>query len=260
VLWVWAGNSQTDKVFLDATQWWKHAEDNGFILVIPCEQYSNTSVSVSHRDSLMFFEQLRELVIANYGVDPTRFYSTGQSAGSSLSQNIAVALPHLFAAVASTSAPPSISASGTVTIDGTPYATSNQMIPNYLAYGFGDVGALNGTLWDGISNGLDAWASYFLSVNGLALADVDDQDGAISGWYDRFRTWTWNRTFDGTTVPVVRLSKNLFRSHNCGFDEMPMLWDFAKHYSAEADSAGNVVRYYSASAFQHPNDKVKIYP
>ena len=29
VMWVWAGNSQTDKVFLDATQWWKIATREG---------------------------------------------------------------------------------------------------------------------------------------------------------------------------------------------------------------------------------------
>lgn len=51
VVFVWPGNSQTDKVFIDATQWWKVAEREGFILVIFCEQYSNTSISVSHRDS-----------------------------------------------------------------------------------------------------------------------------------------------------------------------------------------------------------------
>ena len=118
VMWVWAGNSQTDKVFLDATQWWKVARDEGFILVIPCEQYSNTSISVSHRDSDLFFQQLREVIIRDYGVDPTRFYSTGQSAGSMLSQSFAIALPEYFAAVASTSGPSVPSSDGTVRIDG----------------------------------------------------------------------------------------------------------------------------------------------
>ena len=61
VVFVWPGNSQTDKVFFDATQWWKVAEREGFILVTVCEQYSNTSVSVSHRDSNTFYRQLRDV-------------------------------------------------------------------------------------------------------------------------------------------------------------------------------------------------------
>ena len=103
VMWVWAGNSQTDKVFLDATQWWKVAKDEGIILVIPCEQYSNNSVSVSHKDNDLFFRQLREVIIRDYGADPTRFYSTGQSAGSMASQSFAIAKPEYYAAIASTS-------------------------------------------------------------------------------------------------------------------------------------------------------------
>ena len=52
-------------------------------LVTICEQYSSTSISVSHRDSNTFYLQLRDTMIDEYPVDPTRFYSTGQSAGSS---------------------------------------------------------------------------------------------------------------------------------------------------------------------------------
>ncbi|MFH2116228.1 MAG: hypothetical protein ABIJ86_17140, partial [Spirochaetota bacterium] len=47
VLFVFAGNSQTDKVFWYATQWWKVADKEGVILVFPCEQYSANSTVVS---------------------------------------------------------------------------------------------------------------------------------------------------------------------------------------------------------------------
>ena len=103
VVFVWPGNSQTDKVFFDAAQWWKVAEREGFVLVTICEQYSNNSISVSHRDSNTFYRQLRDLMADEYPVDPTRFYSTGQSAGSQVTQNFAIAFPEYFAAVASTS-------------------------------------------------------------------------------------------------------------------------------------------------------------
>ena len=47
VMWVWPGDSQTDRVFVDSTQWWKVAEDNGFILVIVCEKINTNAISVT---------------------------------------------------------------------------------------------------------------------------------------------------------------------------------------------------------------------
>jgi poly(3-hydroxybutyrate) depolymerase len=258
VLFVWPGNTQTDKVFMDATQWWKVAEREGFILVIICEQYSNTSISVSHRDSNTFYRQLRELMVNEYPVDPTRFYSTGQSAGSSVSQIFAIAFPEYFAAVASTSFTAAPNAAGTVSIDGVAYPASGQVIPNYHIYGYGDLGFLYGGLWDDVQNRLDDWAQYHLEVNGLTLDDVDDVGGVFSGWRDRHQTWTWRDPDHG--IPVLKLTKNIYRSHNTMAEESPMMWDFLKHYSHEVDAVGSITRYYSASGFDQPGDKVRLVP
>jgi hypothetical protein len=256
VVFVWPGNSQTDKVFFDAAQWWKVAEREGCILVTICEQYSNTSVSVSHRDSVAFFRQLRDVVISEYPVDPTRFYSTGQSAGSAVTQNLAIAFPEYFAAVASTSFTAAPSSAGTVMIDGVGYPASSRMIPNYHIYGYGDLGFLAGGLWDDTQNSLDSWAQHQLQLNGLELSDVDHLAGELSGWHDRFQTWTW-RDRD-TRFPVVKLTKNLYRSHNTMPEESLMMWDFLKHYSREVDAQANVTRYYSRSGFRRPGDKKRI--
>jgi hypothetical protein len=256
VVFVWPGNSQTDKVFLDATQWWKVAEQEGFILVTICEQYSNTSISVSHRDSIAFYRQLRETMINEYRVDPTRFYSTGQSAGSQVTQNLAIIFPEYFAAVASTSFTASPDAAGTIGMDGVQYPASNQMIPNYHIYGYGDLAFLEGGLWDDIDNRLDSWAQYHLQVNGLALSDVDRVGGVFSGWHDRFQTWTWRAP--DRAIPVLKLTKNVYRSHNTLAEESPLLWNFLKHYSREIDAGGNVVRYYSESGFRRAGDRVQL--
>jgi len=256
VVFVWPGNSQTDKVFVDATQWWKVAEREGFILVVVCEQYSNTSVSVSHRDSLTFYRQLREVMIKRYPVDPTRFYSTGQSAGSGVTQTMAIAFPEYFAAVASTSFTAAPNASGTVTMDGVPYPASGRPIPNYQIYGYGDLTSLAGGLWDDTRNGLDSWAAYHLRANGLELSDVDSARGTFSGWRGRFQTWTWHDPDTG--VPVLKLTRNNYRSHNTMAEECPLLWDFLKHYSVEVDRHGNVVRYHSRSAFHRAGDRKRI--
>jgi poly(3-hydroxybutyrate) depolymerase len=258
VVFVWPGNSQTDKVFIDATQWWKVAENEGFVLVIICEQYSNTSISVSHRDSNTFYRQLRELVINEYPVDPMRFYSTGQSAGSSVTQNFAIAFPEYFAAVASTSFTAAPNAAGTVSIDGVAYPASDQVIPNYHIYGYGDLEFLFGGLWDDTQNSLDSWAQYHLEVNGLTLSDVDDVAGVFTGWRDRHQTWTWRDPDLG--IPVLKLTKNIYRSHNTMAEECPMTWDFLKHYSHEVDAVGNITRFYSPSGFDHPGDKAQLLP
>ncbi|MEH1127105.1 hypothetical protein [Micromonospora sp. CPCC 206061] len=256
VVFVWPGNSQTDKVFFDAAQWWKVAEREGCVLVVICEQYSNTSVSVSHRDSIAFFRQLRDVMVREYPVDPTRFYSTGQSAGSQVTQNFAIAFPEYFAAVASTSFTAAPNAAGAVSMDGVQYPASGQMIPNYQIYGYGDLGFLAGGLWDDTQNSLDAWARYHLGANGLELSDVDSLDGERSGWHDRFQTWTW-RDRD-TAIPVLKLTKNVYRSHNTMPEESPLMWDFLKHYRRVVDRHGNVTRYFSESGFRRPRDSKRL--
>jgi hypothetical protein len=96
-------------------------------------------------------------------------------------------------------------------MDGVEYPATGRVIPTYQIYGYGDLPFLAGDLWDDVDNNLDARARYHLGTNGLHLSDVDTRDGRSGGWHDRFRTWTWHRP--GTAVPVVRLTKNLFRSH-----------------------------------------------
>jgi uncharacterized protein Usg len=125
-----------------------------------------------------------------------------------------------------------------------------------MIYGYGDLGSLAGTLWDDVANGLDSWAQYQLQTNGLTLADVDTVGGRFSGFHQRFQTWTWRGRDTG--IPVLKVTKDVYRSHNTIAEEEPMLWDFLKHYSREVDDAGNVVRYYSESGFRRPRDRKQL--
>ncbi|SCZ80226.1 PHB depolymerase family esterase [Acidaminobacter hydrogenoformans] len=259
VVMVWPGNTQTDKVFLDATQWWKVAQEEGFVLAIICEQYVANSVTVSHKNSITFYEQLKEVLLDDYKVDPARIYSTGQSAGSMVSQSFAAVFPDFFAAVASTSGDARIGADGKITIDTVPYDVSTQMIPNYLIYGTGDLSFLKGHLWDELDNNLDAVAAHHLAVNDFSLDEHNYDSASISGWMDRFKTWTWSKEFSGEEVPIFQVTENIYRSHNCIHEEMPVLWDFLEHYSMTMDQDGNVVRFYSPSGFTVPNDQIQIY-
>jgi poly(3-hydroxybutyrate) depolymerase len=256
VVFVWPGNTQTDKVFFDSAQWWQVARSEGCVLVVVCEQYSASAISVSHADSDAFFRQLRDLVSREYDVDPTRFYSTGQSAGSRVAQFFAAAKPDYFAAVASTSFAPAPGGSGTIAFEGATYPAARRPIPTCLMHGYGDLPFLEGDLWDDIENDLDTWAAYHLKVNGLTLDDVDLREGRPSGWHDRFRTWTWRDP--ASSAPVVRVTRNLYRSHNNIPEETPMLWEFMRHYRREVDGAGRVTRYYSPSGFRRHGDETTI--
>jgi hypothetical protein len=141
-------------------------------------------------------------------------------------------------------------------MDGVEYPASGQVIPNYHIYGYGDLAFLAGGLWDDTQNRLDSWAQYHLQVNGLTLADVDTVGGRFSGWRDRFQTWTW-RDRD-TAIPVLKLTKNIYRSHNTMAEESPLMWDFLKHYSREVGATGEVIRNYSESGFRRSRDRKRL--
>jgi len=237
VVFIFAGNSQTDKVFFHNTLWWKVADKEGCILVIPCETYSRTSTSVSHASTGMFYEKLARYITKYYNVDPSRFYATGQSAGSIAVQGFGVTNPEYFAAIASTSGLSYPSDEGGFGRTPTSEATY-KVIPNYCILGQGDIEMMTGTLWDGTENMLDGWAAYFLEAIGVGPLG-DGSNGITEG---RFLTWTWSNP---QGFPLFRVGRTLYRAHNCIPAEMPQLWDFLKHWSFK-----DGVRYYDNVAIQ----------
>ena len=221
-----------------------------FVLEPGPDGWGDTEDEAAYLEAAMSFYQ-NNRYFSIFGLHYLVGYGGGQ-----VTQNFAIAFPEYFAAVASTSFTAAPDASGQISVDGVPYPASGRMIPNYHIYGYGDLEFLEGTLWDNTQNRLDSWAHYHLQVNGLTLSDVDTVAGRRSGWHDRFQTWTWNDR--DAEVPVLKLTKNLYRSHNTMAEESPMLWDFLKHYSHEIDAAGNVTRYYSRSAFRRPGDRKRL--
>ena len=231
VVFVFPGNSQTDKVFFHNTLWWKVADQEGCILVILCETYSNNSVSVSHANTGLFYEQLAAYMKKYYPVDATRFYATGQSAGSFAVQGFGITNPEYFAAIASTSGLSSVSNEpgfGRTPVEDASYKT----IPNYCIIGEGDIEMMTGTLWDDTENMLDAWAEYYLKANKLGAPG----DGSNMEKDGRFYTWTWKNDQD---IPLFKVGRTMYRAHNSIPAEMPRLWDFLKHWSVK-----DGVRYY----------------
>jgi len=217
VIFVYPGDSQTDKVFWPATQWWKVAEKEGVILATVCEQYSRNATVVSHKDNDYFTPQLIAFVKANYRVDETRFYATGQSAGSVASQGLGMSNPEYFAAVASTSGVGNFNAAAW---EAQLKTASYKPMPTYAIIGEGDIEAMTGTPWDTTVNQLDQWLQYYAKVNGIAslgTASMTQNDG-------RFVSASWK---NAQGFPMVKWTQTLYRAHNCIPMEMPMgsHWD-----------------------------------
>lgn len=225
VVFIFAGNSQTDKVFFHNTLWWKVADKEGCILAIPCETYSSSSTSVSHAHTGAFYEKLAAYITEHYRVDPTRFYATGQSAGSFAVQGFGITHPEYFAAIASTSGlsfPSDEGGFGRISTEEASYA----LVPDYCIIGEGDIEMMTGTLWDTTDNMLDGWAAYYLKANGAGPLG----DGSNLQTDGRFQTWTWN---NAQGFPVFRVGRTRYRAHNCIPAEMSLLWDFMKHWSCK---------------------------
>ena len=258
LLFVWPGNTQSPLLFMDATSWRTLADTEGFICVYPAEQYNaSSSVTVSHKNSDAFYQQMRkELEESGRNIDWTRVYSTGQSAGSSATNSLASIHPEYFAACASTSGPATAMDEEAAKTSGVALASelANKPVPVYLLNAYGDMPTRAGTLFDDENNQLDAWADYFLTANscGNVSSFVSDE---ISGKHDRFETWTWENP---SGIPMTKQTTTSYRNHNCIDQEMPLMWDYLKHFSADwNESDGTVTRWYSESGFAE-DDKVEI--
>ena len=244
VLFVYPGNTQTDIIFFDSTQWYQVADKEGIVLVFVCETYGSP-ISVTHVDSYLYQTAMMTILRNDINgrlasLDFTRVYATGQSLGSMTTQDMARVNPDFFAAMGSTSGV-------TYAVDDLTFGTdasSDKPIPTMLLIGQSD---LPGLMPDLSSEALTKWGNYFLNANGLdeTIGAKADNFGADSYSFlgKRHDVYTWNKF---GLIPVFSWGMTLLRPHNCYPSEMPILWDFMKHFSRGSDGT----RYYSASAFK----------
>ena len=250
ILCVYPGNTQSDSIFFDCTQWYQLADSEGIALAFVCETY-NDAVSITHKDANLYqtalMTVLRNRINGDLAsLDFTRVYGTGQSLGSMTTQGFARQNPEFYAAVASTSGTKNLGE-----ID------SGKPIPTYMITGQSDLDAILPDL-AGAPN-LPVWGNYFLRVNGLKrqIGTKDSNYGADTAELidRRYQTYTWKNA-DG--IPVFAWGQTLMRTHNCYPGEMRLMWDFLKHFSKETGADGKEIRYYSASAFAS-DDRVKLF-
>lgn len=249
VLFVYPGNTQTDGIFFDCTQWYQLADREGIVLVMVTETYSGP-VAVTHKDAVYYQTAMMQILRENtdgkfYGVnlDFDRVYGTGQSLGSMTTQSFARAVPEFYAAVASTS--------GVMDMG---FEDSNQPIPTFLMVGESDLAFLVGDL-DKCENLAD-WANYFLRVNGLntTVGTKEDNYGASSYSLEdgRYNVYTWNNE---QNIPVFQWDQTLLRSHNCYPGEMQLMWDYLKNFSKSNETG---VRYYKDTEISFPTPVTDI--
>ncbi len=257
VLMVWPGNSQTDSIFMDSTPWWQLAEEKGFVAMFICETYSANACSVSHADNDLFYHALmtilKDQVDGKYAeLDFSRLYTTGQSAGSSVSQSFAITNPEFYAAAATTSAAPR--PAGDPMFGSGPMDVANQSIPSMMISGQMDAGDMA----QGFNAGsLTDWANYMLQASGI---DAEFAPGTADYTYSTDSRHpeinVWTKEIDGVQVPMVEWGMCLLRPHNPYPSDMVALWDFLEHYSYEISEDGIITRYYSESAFEEDDSIV----
>ncbi|MBP5290990.1 MAG: DUF4214 domain-containing protein, partial [Lachnospiraceae bacterium] len=224
VVYVFPGGSQTDNVFMDATAWWQVAQSEGFILVMTMAQEGGPmSPSWKITDNSYDIDYMKQVIAQvdeAYDTDPSRRYCTGQSMGSLMSEQSAIEMSEYYAAIGSTSACMSneqLSA----------YSDPDDgIIPYYLILGEYDVDS-----WDFQQTGEDmnkcsTTVSYLLGRNGLADASNFDSK-LVDG---RYTTYVWN---NAAGQPLFQFGQTAFRNHNCVQSEMPMLYEWFKHWSIE---------------------------
>ena len=120
------GYTCSGEIYIGNSEWFKVAEDNGFIVVFPSAVHGyltgqtsidNPAAMISSRDTalpawnvmssaspapdeLVFFDTMVERVCEKYKIDCGRIYATGHSMGSIMTQYLGMARPTIFAAIA----------------------------------------------------------------------------------------------------------------------------------------------------------------
>ncbi|WNS77941.1 PHB depolymerase family esterase [Domibacillus sp. DTU_2020_1001157_1_SI_ALB_TIR_016] len=209
VVFALAGNTQTARVFFDASHWWEAADKYGFMLVVPSEQYSsstevtwNVNYDPAKQDDFVFLEEVVKQIDEDYNIDPGRRYLTGQSLGSMFSNYATTVLPEYFAAIGTTSGPLLRPAEGKI-----------DKMPAYLLFGEHDLWS-----WDHTEDGpTKNTVEYWLSRNGLGT--IDD---AVVTQKDRYTTYTW---YDENDIPMYKYTQTEGRAHNFIVSEVWELWE-----------------------------------
>lgn len=236
------GSGQTGAIMVSYSEWYKVAEERGFIAVFPTgypvafpnavpRPGWNLGTDINPVDDVKFINEIINNIRGRHSIDSTRVYITGQSFGSFMSYHLAMMSPQVFAAVGSTSgAIMSVFKDKTIGISNPAYkfpggVDTKYEMPVWLIFGEKD-------LWGGgsLQKNADVRATmtYWIARNNAG--DVNKPATYRSGIFHH-QVWTNSRG-----VPMVRYSITQGRQHNCIVTEMWQLWDeFFSKFSRNAN-------------------------
>ncbi|MDF2523561.1 MAG: hypothetical protein K0R31_1202 [Clostridiales bacterium] len=107
------GNAGSGAEFVGKSDWYKLAEERGFIVVFPTGSMSagttptwpiEAKESPDTIKNINFIDAMVKDLKKNYSIDEGKVYATGHSAGSFMTAVVSITLPNVFTAAASTSA------------------------------------------------------------------------------------------------------------------------------------------------------------
>lgn len=241
------GFGQTGEIFVGYSEWYKVAEERGFMVVFPTGSIVsagrnaipkpgwNLNGSLSIADDYKFIAELIKNIKLRSNIDETRVYISGQSMGAMMMNFLAMTMPEIFAAAGSMSAPilncdkQTFEAYG---LDDNRFefpieVNTDYQIPVRLFIGEHD-------LWgDGSFDGspkVKTAIEYWIARNEAGC--VDEPFCYQSGEFE-------NKIYrNEQKVPMVQYTMTKNRGHNCIPQEMWLVWDeWFSQYTREADGS-----------------------
>lgn len=225
------GNSQTGKSAVYANEWMNVAESRNFIACFPTGGMTsrgntmpvpgwNASASDMLLDDEAFIRSMVDNISSRYAIDKSRIYANGHSMGSAMVQRCAMAMPDLFAAVASNSG---VVCGGNLGSFDLPGIVEDAVIPVWINMGEHDIGG--GTC--DANEDIRKTVLYWLNRYGL---NDSNKGEFVSG---RYVNTVWS---NHSGVPLVRMTTTLDKPHSI-MPQDPWLYydELFAHFSREGD-------------------------
>jgi poly(3-hydroxybutyrate) depolymerase len=236
------GSGQTGAIMVPYTEWYKVAEERGFIAVFPTgypvafpnatpRPGWNLGTDINPVDDVKFINEMVKNIKSKYSIDAARVYLTGQSFGGFMSHHMAMMSPEVFAAVGSTSGPILMAFKDkTIGISSPGYKFPAGMNTKYEMPVWMVMGEFD--LFGGGSFKKDPDAretmAYWITRNNAG--DIEKPATYKSGIFNH-QVWT-----NSAGIPMVRYSITAGRQHNFAVTETWMLWDeFLCKFSRKTD-------------------------
>lgn len=214
--------------FTSRSGWYKVAEDSNFILVTPTGSTNpkfKSSAAWQDGNDLLFFEQMYDYMLANYSVDKSRVYVTGQSAGTAHTFRLAGYYPDKITALASCS----LFGVYEEVDDRILYVCESPVeeydIPVMVSAGVYD---RHFSSTGGCNAAKEVFGKYWLNRYGM-----DVSWDAMKVYENGNFTNYIGQTDDG--VPMFRFQWVSWKAHATVPDELPSLYDFMSRYSRGED-------------------------